>query len=274
MSIRQVIIGLVALAYALAGPIDSTWPLPGAGWVGLIILVPVAWLFLESIWREWQPDDDAEDRLSRVVAGIVVGASLATAAVTHDREIAGIGAVVAFCSFLIGIKSRTVNHDNSALIREPVTEQSGNPYGFPSILRLDDSGAERIINAYGKALAVGAGRSGTRKLSQLPYSIPTIKYAYYVYVAALVRDGMLTQSVGSSLVSTYNSLTHFIIDREFLEIEAIADQIERGEIDPRSPEATKYADTIHRALGLPIEDDINYFIQELYREKAKLSPNA
>jgi hypothetical protein len=82
-----VILGFVILV--LWGPVDHNWPFWLAIRTSYLVLIPcVLALLLKYLWRRWQPDFEAEDRLKRTVAGAVggalfVGAVAATQATEH-----------------------------------------------------------------------------------------------------------------------------------------------------------------------------------------------
>ena len=71
------------------GPIDHSWPACLAIRTGYLIGIPLLALFvLHLIWKSWRPDEAAEDRLQRTLAGVTAGlfivfAFLAGTAKTH-----------------------------------------------------------------------------------------------------------------------------------------------------------------------------------------------
>jgi len=76
--------------------------------------------------------------------------------------------------------------------------------------------AEKIVKAYGATLSKG----GTaRPKSSLPCSTGRIKYAYFVYIEALIRQGLLTDEVHGMLFTTYIGLGSFVEDEEAKKIE-------------------------------------------------------
>lgn len=70
MSSRKYIVGVVVVALLIWGPIDK-WLVIRTGY--LIAIPLAAWFFLGWIWRVWQPDLAAEDRLERALAGATGG---------------------------------------------------------------------------------------------------------------------------------------------------------------------------------------------------------
>ena len=74
MNSRKYIVVIVVVALAFWGPIDHSWP----AWLpirtGYLIGMPVAaWFLLGWIWKAWQPDAAAEDRLQRALAAATAG---------------------------------------------------------------------------------------------------------------------------------------------------------------------------------------------------------
>lgn len=89
MSSRKYLVGGLAVALLIWGPIDRSWP----SWLlirtGYLITIPLAtWFLLGWIWKVWQPDAASENRLERALGGatggVLVGmAILAAMAQTH-----------------------------------------------------------------------------------------------------------------------------------------------------------------------------------------------
>jgi len=86
MGVRKFLVGLAAFALLIWGPIDSSWPFPlGIRLLYLVLLPTFAWFVLKWIWRMWRPDQAAEDRLARALAGVIAGV-LITAAVLESKS--------------------------------------------------------------------------------------------------------------------------------------------------------------------------------------------
>jgi len=78
MSSRKYIVGVVVVALLIWGPIDHSWPAWLAIRTGYLIAIPLAtWFLLGWIWRVWQPDAAAENRLERALAGATGGVLMA-----------------------------------------------------------------------------------------------------------------------------------------------------------------------------------------------------
>lgn len=127
--------------------------------------------------------------------------------------------------------------------------------------------AEKLVNAYGGALAAGA--EGTaRPMSLLPASKIKIRHAFYVYLAELVRRQALTEDLGSSLVAAYNGIDTFIPDEtaeKFNNIEKIirkeAEENSTSEID--SVAKKEHMDFLIEAYGsMSALTEINDYIRE------------
>jgi len=77
MGSRKYIVGMVAVALLIWGPLDRSWPAWLAIRTAYLILVPLAiWFLLGWIWKRWQPDPATERRLQRSLAGATAGVLL------------------------------------------------------------------------------------------------------------------------------------------------------------------------------------------------------
>jgi hypothetical protein len=77
MGSRKYIVGVVAVALLIWGPIDHSWPAWLAIRIGYLILVPLAtWFILGWISKAWQPNPQTEKRLQRSLAGATAGVLL------------------------------------------------------------------------------------------------------------------------------------------------------------------------------------------------------
>lgn len=80
MGSRLYIVGALVIVLLIWGPIDYSWPAWLAIRIGYLIAIPLFALFvLHLIWKTWKPDDAAEDRLVRTLAGLTAGLFLAFA---------------------------------------------------------------------------------------------------------------------------------------------------------------------------------------------------
>ena len=87
---RRYIVGLVAVALLIWGPHDHDAPWGMVVRTGYLILGPlVLWFVLKWVWKQWRPDEAAEDRLERTLHGVTSGMLLAWATdrmgVGHDK---------------------------------------------------------------------------------------------------------------------------------------------------------------------------------------------
>jgi hypothetical protein len=74
MGCRNYIVGAVAVALLMWGPLDHSWPVWWVIRFGYLIAIPVAtWFFLGWLWGRWKPDAAAEDRLRRALAAATAG---------------------------------------------------------------------------------------------------------------------------------------------------------------------------------------------------------
>lgn len=80
MRSRKFIIGVLVVALLIWGPIDHSWP----AWLlirtSYLIVIPLAaWFLLGWIWRVWQPDAAAENRMERALGAATGGVLLVMA---------------------------------------------------------------------------------------------------------------------------------------------------------------------------------------------------
>ena len=115
--------------------------------------------------------------------------------------------------------------------------------------------AEKLVNAYGGALAVGY--TGTaRPISLLPASKARVRYAFYVYIAELVKRNVLTEDIGNNLVGSYCHIDSFIDNKKAEKFNKIAKQME-DEVEAKAiskidtEEKREYMDFIRDAYGSP-----------------------
>ncbi|OGM98129.1 MAG: hypothetical protein A2735_00270 [Candidatus Yanofskybacteria bacterium RIFCSPHIGHO2_01_FULL_41_21] len=127
--------------------------------------------------------------------------------------------------------------------------------------------AEKIINNYGAAL--GVGTNGTARLiSLLPASKAKIRYAFYVYIAELVKNSQLTKEIGNNLVGAYIGLRSFIDDKKADKFNKIHRQIEeevktKNNSDIDTEEKKEYMDFIKEVYGIMADmAEINDYIRE------------
>lgn len=74
MTNRGYIVTVVTIILLLWGQIDHSWPFGLAIRLGYLIIIPlVTWFLLGLIWKVWSPDNEAEERLSRTLAGVTSG---------------------------------------------------------------------------------------------------------------------------------------------------------------------------------------------------------
>lgn len=74
MGVRKFLVGALALVLLVWGPIEHSRPY--GPWIRVLYLVAIpaaAWFALAWIWRAWQPDAKAEERLVRTLAGLAAG---------------------------------------------------------------------------------------------------------------------------------------------------------------------------------------------------------
>ena len=122
--------------------------------------------------------------------------------------------------------------------------------------------AEKIINGYGAAIANRVGMAGRK--SDLPCSLGKIKQAYFVYLDALISEGLLTQELGGNLVTCYSMMKIFVDDEEAEEINAIKTEgMEKASWEKKK----QYVDFAReRMRDGELFDEINEFIAECYKK--------
>ncbi len=87
MGSRKYIVGVVAVALLIWGPIYHSWPAWLAIRIAYLILVPLAtWFILGWIWKAWQPDIHTERRLQRTLAGTTAGVLLVFAIIQATAD--------------------------------------------------------------------------------------------------------------------------------------------------------------------------------------------
>jgi hypothetical protein len=87
MGSRKYIVGVIAVALLIWGPIDHSWPAWLAIRIGYLILVPLAtWFILGWIWKAWQPNPQTEKRLQRSLAGATAGVLLVFAIIQATAD--------------------------------------------------------------------------------------------------------------------------------------------------------------------------------------------
>jgi len=131
--------------------------------------------------------------------------------------------------------------------------------------------AEKIINAYGGVIA--SSEKPFKKQSTLPCSKAKIRYAFYVYIRAIIDQmGYLPKDIGESLVATYCMLDAFIVDDDAERLNQVPDKIKNKQLNPENPDDKKqieeYFFLIQNALrNWSYFDEINEYIMEIYKEK-------
>lgn len=131
--------------------------------------------------------------------------------------------------------------------------------------------AEKIINQYGKAIA----NSGSvfKKQSTLPCSKAKIRYAFYVYIAAIIDQmGYLPKDIRENLVATYCMLDAFIPDKEAERLNQIGEKIKNKQLKAENSEDKKQIDEYFSLAMNALRngnyfDEIDEYIEECYQEK-------
>ena len=74
MTSQKYLVGVVFISLLIWGPIDHSWPAWLAIRITYLVVIPViGWFLLKWIWRIWQPNAEAEDRLIRALASATSG---------------------------------------------------------------------------------------------------------------------------------------------------------------------------------------------------------
>jgi hypothetical protein len=131
--------------------------------------------------------------------------------------------------------------------------------------------AEKIINAYGGAIA--NNKNVFKKQSILPCSKAKIRYAFYVYIQAIIDQlGHLPKDIGENLVSTYCMLDAFVPDEDADRLNKISEKIKSRELIAENPEDKKQIEEYFSLATNALRngyyfDEINNYIGEYYKEK-------
>lgn len=131
--------------------------------------------------------------------------------------------------------------------------------------------AEKIINEYGVAIA--NDKNAFKRRSTLPCSKAKIRYAFYVYIRAIIDDlGCLPNDIGQNLVATYSMLDSFVPDEDADRLNQIPKMIKNKQLNAEKPEDKKqieeYFSLVTNALrNGSYFDEINNYIGECYKEK-------
>ncbi len=135
--------------------------------------------------------------------------------------------------------------------------------------------AEKIINEYGGAIANNKGPF--RKQSTLPCSKAKIRYAFYVYIPAIINElGQLPQDIGQNLVATYSMLDCFISDDEADRLNRIPEMIKNKQLNAEKPDDEKQIKEFFSLVTNALRngsyfDEINEYIGECYKDKRIIS---
>lgn len=131
--------------------------------------------------------------------------------------------------------------------------------------------AEKIVNSYIAAIAKRTDGGVLRKKSLLPCSKAQIKQAYFIYIAAIIKEfGSLPGDIGENLVLTYSKLNAFVDDKEADELNRSGRLIKDKKIDNKNP---KNKEKINRYFNHALRsirdgelfDEINEYIDECYK---------
>jgi hypothetical protein len=131
--------------------------------------------------------------------------------------------------------------------------------------------AEKIINKYGATIA--NTKNVFKKQSTLPCSKARIRYAFYVYISAIIDElGYFPKDMGENLVATYTMLDSFVIDEEADRLNQLLKMIKNKQLNAENSEDKK---KIEGCLSLATNalrngnyfDEINEYIDECYKEK-------
>lgn len=135
--------------------------------------------------------------------------------------------------------------------------------------------AEKVVNAYGAAIARGTDGKLIRRAVWLPFSKAKIKQAYFIYIDAMIKDfGILPEKIGGPLVQTYSMMKLFVDEDEAKELLDIEKRFYSEKLDASKPEHKKllnrYASYSQKMMDGELYDEIKEFISECL-EKNKLN---
>lgn len=136
---------------------------------------------------------------------------------------------------------------------------------------MDKYQAEKIINAYGGAIANNKGPF--RKQSTLPCSKAKIRQAFYIYISAIIDDlGNLPNEIGQNLVATYSTLDCFLSDKDAERLNRIPELIKNKKLNAENPDDKKQIDEFFSLVTCALHngnyfDEINEYIGECCKEK-------
>lgn len=143
----------------------------------------------------------------------------------------------------------------------------------PGVRIMNIEKAEKIIHEYGAAIA--STDNAFKKISTLPCSKAMIRYAYCVYIPAIIeRVGSLPEEIGENLVSTYCMLDVFVPDDEAERLNSTFLKIKSQELDAANIQDKVKIDEYFSRFSSALRnstyfDEINAYIGECYREHAK-----
>ena len=121
--------------------------------------------------------------------------------------------------------------------------------------------AEMIINQYGAAIV--ADQNIFRKKSSLPCSKAKIRYAYYVYIPALVEHfGGLPNDIRQSISASYSLIGSFLDDNDADFLNETGRLIKEKALDEKVPEDKKRMDNFFdRAPLATSSSNVEYFYE-------------
>ena len=136
-------------------------------------------------------------------------------------------------------------------------------------MTMDKYQAEKIVRDYGGAIANDT--NVFKKQSSLPCSKAKIRYAFYVYLSAIIDQlKYLPKDIGESLVATYCMLDAFVPDEDAIRLNRVNEMIRSKQIDSEKSkeQIEQYISLVPNALrNNNYSNEINDYIRELYKEK-------
>lgn len=138
---------------------------------------------------------------------------------------------------------------------------------------MDKYQAEKIINAYGAAIA--NDKNVFKRQSALPCSKVKIRQAFYVYISSIIHDlGGLPDKIGENLVATYSMLDCFLSDEDAERLNRIQSLIKNKKLNAENQDDKKQVDDYfslvsNALLNRKYFEEINDYIAECYKKKGK-----
>ena len=136
---------------------------------------------------------------------------------------------------------------------------------------MDKYQAEKIVKEYGGAIA--NDKNVFKKSSTLPCSKAKIRYAFYVFINAVVKEQEhIQEDIGQNLVATYSMLDSFVSDENADRLNGIPDILKDKQFDREKLENKKQIEEYFLLVPNALRNgnyfnEINEYIEECYKAR-------